>query len=59
MNTPVLDSHLVEETIVGRRADAKVAAVVTFGSLAEYVRRRVPEHTLAFGVFEVEQFEST
>ena len=47
MNKPVIDSHLIKETLIGGRADAEVAAIVTLSSLAEDVGGRMPEDTLA------------
>ena len=44
---PILDSHLIEEAILGRGPDAEVAAVVTLSCLSEDVRRRVPENAFA------------
>ena len=55
-DAPVLDGHLVEKAIFGRRADAKVATVVAFGSLTEDVCRRMPEHALSFWMLKVKQF---
>ncbi len=38
-HAPVGDGHLVEESILGRRTDAEMAAIVTLRGLAENVRR--------------------
>jgi hypothetical protein len=44
---PVSNGHLVIETVVNGRTDAKMAAVVLLGRFSENMGRRVPEHLLA------------
>ena len=48
MHAPVRDGHLVEESLVGRRADTEMAAIMAFGRLTQDVSGRVPEDTLAW-----------
>ena len=48
MYEPVRDGHLVEEPLVGRRADTEMAAIMAFGCLTQDVSGRVPEDTLAW-----------
>ena len=53
--TAITHTHLIVEAFVCGRANAQMAAIVSFGRLTENVGRRVPEHALALRMVKVKQ----
>ena len=55
--TAITHTHLIVEAFVCGRANAQMAAIVSFSRLTENVGRRVPEHTLSLRMVKVKQLQ--
>ena len=47
---PFVNSHFVEEALFRGWTNAQMATIVTLGGFTQDMGRRMPEHTLAYGL---------